>query len=137
MTEKSKLFGYDGRWILTAFIQAGKLLLGMLRLAATGMGLLSATFHQRGVCYSPYYISNTLSCILVLVTHQMNRGFPWNKSTDGYLLHVILVSKSCWILQHFPKLLCVCVCVCIQVHWENYQQLGVSKTLSLLFLLCF
>ena len=101
----------DGRWTLTAFIQAGKLLLGMLRLAATGMGLLSATFYQRGVCYSPYYISNTLSCILVVISHQMNRGFPWNKSTDGYLLRVILVSKSCWILQHFPKLLCVCVCV--------------------------
>ena len=59
MTEKSKLFGYDGKWTLTAFIQAGMLLLGMLRLAATGMGLLSATSHQCGVCYSPYYVSNT------------------------------------------------------------------------------
>ena len=98
---------------------------------------LSATFYQCGVCYSPYYISNTLSCILVVISHQMNRGFPWNKSTDGYLLRVILVSKSCWILQHFPKLLCacVCVCVCIQVHWENYQQLGVFKTLSFVFAL--
>ena len=100
---------------------------------ATGMGLLSATFHQCGVCYSPYYSSNTLSCILVVISHQMNRGFPWNESTYGYLLHVILVSKSYLILQHFPKLLCVCVG--IQVHWENYQQLGDSKTLSLLFLL--
>lgn len=80
--EKSKLFGYNGRWTFTALSQAWKVLSGTFCLALTGVGFLSATSHQHVVCYSQ---SATLFCsVLMVINHLVNREFLWNKSTHGY-----------------------------------------------------
>ena len=134
MTEKSKLFGYVGRWILTVLIQIGKMLSGTFSLAATGVGFLSATSQQHGMCYSSYYISNTLCSILVVINHWVNREFPWNKSARGYFDSCYFVSQFLFDFATFSQ---IAVCMYTPIRRENDQQLGVSKALFLLSLLCF
>lgn len=118
MTEKSKLFGYVGRWILTALIQVGKMLSDTFSLAATGVGFLSATSQQHGMCYSSYYISNTLCSILVVINHWVNRGFPWNKSTHGYFASCYFGSQ---FLCDFATFSQIAVCMYTLIHRENDQ----------------